>query len=137
MKLAYSAKIILAWAEAVGGNKTIRDWLMKNGYPELGMFEHAIQLSDQAHKWLVDNGFPHLSAAVYGAEGKKSAVEWLLKHNFDVLANVAMAGDGDQKAFEWLLKNQHREFAMLAKRIEQAKDEIERDHNDVHKISKK
>ena len=33
----YPEKIVVAWGEAISGNIEIRDWLMKNNYPELGL----------------------------------------------------------------------------------------------------
>ena len=86
-------------------------------------------------KWLFDNNFPHLAAVVSGAEGKQEAIEWLNKYEWDILAKVAMVGDGNEKAFQWLVANGHKEMAIIGRKIELVKDEIERDHNDAHKIS--
>jgi len=91
---------------------------------------------DDAKKWLLENGFQHLAATISGAEGNKNAIAWLEMHNFDVLAMVARLGDGDENALEWLLRHNHREMAMVGKRIQIVKDMIERDNNDIHKISK-
>ena len=52
-----------------------------------------------------------------------------------MLFHMAKAGDGDQESFNWLL-NKDKEMAMVAKKIEFVKDQIEADNNDVHKISK-
>ena len=65
----YPTKIIVAWAEAISGNKTIRDWLTSNGYEELAAFTYALNLQDDARKWLMDNGHPELMALINGAEG--------------------------------------------------------------------
>lgn len=136
MKVAYPAKILLAWGEAISGNAKIREWLMVNGYPELGIFVFALRNKDDAKKWLFDNDYRHLAATISGAEGNKSAIEWLNKSNFDVLARVAAVGHGDEAAFHWLIQHGQRELALIGKKIEAVKDEIERDNNDVHKISK-
>jgi hypothetical protein len=135
LKTSYPAKILVAWAEAIGGNKKIRDWLATNGYPELNVFVFALNNKEDALKWLLENGHPHLAATIAGAEGKKDAIEWLKKYKFDVLCHVAMTGDGNEASFNWLIKNGHREMAIVAKRIEEVKDIIEQDNNDVHKIS--
>ncbi len=132
---SYPAKVLLAWGEAIEGNQKIREWLAQNGYLELSMFTYALRLKSDAMKWLFDNGFPHLAAVVSGAEGKSAAIEWLNKYQWDVLAKVAMLGDGDEQAFKWLVSNGHQEMAIVGRKIEQVKDEIERDHNDAHKIS--
>ncbi len=135
MKTNYPAKVLIAWGEAIRGNKEIREWLLKNGYKELGVFVYALHNKEDAKNWLMENGFQPLAAAIAGSEGKKDAIDWLNKYNFDILAKVALVGDGDERAFKWLLTNGHREMAMVAKRIQEVKDMIERDNNDVHKIS--
>lgn len=135
MKTTYPAKILLAWAEAIGGNKKIREWLALNGYPELNVFVFALNNKDDALQWLLDNGHQQLAATIAGAEGKKDAVGWLKRHKFDVLVHVALTGDGNQASFKWLVTNGHREMALVAKRIEEVKDMIEQDNNDVHRIS--
>jgi hypothetical protein len=48
---------------------------------------------------------------------------------------MAEAGDGNEDAFNWLMRNDLNIFAMLAKKIEFIKDQIEEDNNDPHKIS--
>ncbi len=136
MKTTYPAKILLAWGEAISGNIEIRTWLVNNGYKELGLFVFALRNKSDAREWLFENNYPHLMATVAGAEGKKDAVEWLFHHKFDVLAHTALTGDGEEESFQWLLRHGHKEMAIIGKKIEEVKDEIERDHNDVHKISK-
>lgn len=135
MRKSYPAKVILAWSEAVSGNKQIRDWLMKNGYPELGLFSFAVRNQDEARKWLMANGFPHLMATINGSEGNGEAVDWLMKNDFDILAHVALSADGDEKSLNWLKDAGHREFAMLSLKIRYIKDEIEQNNNDIHRIS--
>ncbi len=136
MKAAYPAKILIAWGEAISGNKKIRDWLMGNGYKELAIFTYALRNKDDARKWLLENGHPHLAATVEGAEGREDAVKWLENYDYDVLAKTARAGDGDESAFRWLITNGQKEMAVVSKKIKEVKDEIERDNNDIHKISK-
>lgn len=135
LKAAYPAKVLLAWTEAVGGHKGLREWLIENGFKELGIFVYALHNKDDARKWLMENGHQHLLATIVGAEGKKDAIDWLERYDFDLLARVARSADGDEKSFHWLQQNGHRELAMLSKRMEAVKDEIERDNNDMHKIS--
>ena len=60
-------------------------------------------------------------------------MKWLEKNNFNVLKQMALAGDSDEEAFNWLICNGHREFAMLAKKMEQVKIDIDNDNSDVHK----
>ena len=134
MRLQYPAKILVAWGEAVSGNATIRDWLIKNGYPELGIFVFALYLKSDARKWLLENGQPHLMAVIRGIEGDEKALEWLETHDLLVLRKVAECG-GDEEAFQWLLSKGHRELAMLGLKMWSIKMQIEDDHNDPHKYS--
>ncbi|MEO5585294.1 MAG: hypothetical protein ABIQ75_07555 [Flavobacteriales bacterium] len=135
MRTEYSAKILLAWGEAISGNTQIRDWLIKNGFPELGIFVFALHLKADARKWLMEHGHPHLMAVIRGVEGENKALEWLEAHDMVVLRKVAECG-GDEEAFQWLLKNEHRELAMLGLKMWSIKMQIEDDHNDPHKFSR-
>ena len=45
MRTEYPAKVLLAWGEAIMGHAQLRDWLIKNGYPELGIFTFAQQFT--------------------------------------------------------------------------------------------
>lgn len=134
-KLEYPAKILIAWAEAIGGNKQITEWLIRNGYIELGIFVYALKLDNDARKWLMDNGYAHLMALISAVERNKAAIEWLKKHNFTILEKIALAGDGDEESFQWLVNNNFRDFAYISKKIQFVKDEIEDRNNDPHYIS--
>ena len=133
--LVYPAKIIVAWAEAIKGNKQIRDWLAQNGYPELYTFIFALNLKEDARNWLLKNNYPHLLALIQGVEGNKTAKQWLKENNFIILYQMALAADGDKEAMNWLLKHE-KDFAMVALRIQHVKNEIQTDHDDPHKMSK-
>lgn len=135
--LNYSSKILVGWAEAIGGNIELRDWFLSSDeYKELGMCVHALLLKEDAREWLMKNGYAHLMAMVNGAEGNANAVHWLNKANFQVLKHVALAGDGEVASVNWLIKNRHPEFAMIAERIRVLKDQIEDTHNDIHSFGK-
>ena len=135
--LKYPPKILVGWAEAIAGNTELRDWfLASEDYKELGMAIYALQLKDDARDWLMQNGYAHLMAMINGVEGNKEALHWLEKNNFQVLKHVALAGDGHEESFQWLTKNGHEEFALISQRIKKLKDEIEEDHNDVHKFGR-
>ena len=130
----YPAKILIAWAEAISGNSDIRDWLIKNGYKELGLFTFALRNMDDARMWLMENKYPHLLALINGIEGNLQALQWLESNGFKTFSIMALAADGNKSAKEWLLKN-NKLLAMVALKMEFVKDEIERDNNDAHKIS--
>lgn len=136
MRTEYPAKILIAWGEAISGHRDLRDWLTKNGYPELGIFVFALNNKDEARKWLMANGHQHLMAIIRGIEGDKVALEWLERNGMKVLQQVALTGDHDDNAFHWLLKHDHRELAMLGLKMRKVKAEIEDDNRDPHKYPK-
>lgn len=133
--LKYHPKILIGWAEAIGGNKDLLEWFLASPeFKELGIFVYALHLKPDARAWLLKNGYAHLMAMINGVEGNQVALQWLEKNNFHVLKHVALSGDGNQESFKWLLDNGHQEFAMISKKIEQVKNDIEENHNDVHKF---
>jgi membrane protein required for beta-lactamase induction len=136
MRTDYPAKILLAWGEAISGNAALRDWLITNGYPELGIFTFALRNKADARKWLMDNGHPHLMAVINGIEGNAAALDWLERNNMSMLKQVALTGDGDDEAFKWLLQHGHREMAMLGQKMRVVKAAIEEDNTDPHKYPK-
>ena len=127
----YPEKIIIAWGEAISGNLEVRDWLMKNKYPELGLFCHALYFDKSASDWLMKHA-PHLLATIKGVEGKNDAIRWLEINGFKLLAKVAKAADNDKEQMRWLMLND-KLFGLLAQRIKLVKDDIEEANNDVHR----
>ena len=134
--MQYPAKVLLAWGEAISGNRQLLDWLMKNGYQELGMTCHAIHLVDSARAWLMSNGQPHLMALVNGAEGNKNALVWLHQYGYKHLADMALGADNDDDAIQRLIAAEQREWAGVALKIRSVKNQIEERHNDVHSLSR-
>ena len=132
--LKYPPKVIVAWGEAIAGNSKIRDWLMKNGFPELGMFTFALRNDQKAKMWLMQNGYPHLNAMISGAEGDIRAIKWLDNFGFELLKNMAIAIDGDEEAEAWV-KNHDKFFYVVMKKMEIVKDQIHMDNTDPHKIN--
>lgn len=128
----YPAKIILAWAKAIQGNKDFLLWLKENGYPELVMATYAIYLKDEAREWLQKNGYAHLMAMINAAEGNERAQKWLLKYNFLTLYHIALAVEDERESFDWLGKNAPADIFILTQAIKTIKDKIEENHNDIH-----
>mgnify|MGYP004169864977 FL=1 len=85
----------------------------------------------------MSNQHPHLMAMVSGAEGNSQAVRWLQKFGFNYLKDVALGADNDDEAIKRLIKAQQREWAGIALKIRSVKNQIERDNNDIHKISRR
>ena len=63
------------------------EWLMRNGYPELGALSRTIQGDTEAKDWLMQHGFPHL-AAIDSAIDKES-IAWLEKQELQVFIILA------------------------------------------------
>jgi len=135
MRTDYPAKVLLAWGEAISGNVGLRDWLIKNGYPELGIFTYALRNKQDARQWLMQHGHPHLMAVITGIEGDKTALSWLDHHGFSILKHVALTGDGEESSFQWLMQHGHREMAMLGTKMHVVKRGMDEDYTDPHKFS--
>lgn len=75
-------------------------------------------------------------ALINGIEGSQNALTWLQTHGYSTLYKMALIGDGDENTFEEMKRNDLKVYAMLAKKMQQVKDEIEEQNNDIHRISK-
>lgn len=133
--LNYPVKVLAVWGEAISGKKEFLEVLLKSEFKELGLFVHAMHNQDSARIWLMNNGFPHLLALLNAVERKKDARIWLKAHNFTTLYHMALCGDGDEDSFKWLIEHDQKEMAMIAKKIEFVKNEIEDNNSDPHRIS--
>ena len=133
--LNYPVKVLAVWGEAISGDKKCLNVLLKSEYKELGLFVHAMHNQDEARKWLMDNGFPQLLALLNGTERKKDALHWLKFHKLTTLYHMALCADSEHDSFDWLINNDQKEMAMIAKKIEFVKNEIEDNNSDPHKIS--
>lgn len=132
--LNYNAKIVLGWAEAIGGNTKLRDWFATNGYEELSFFCYALLLKSDARDWLMTNGYAHLMACVHAIEEDEAALNWLERYNFNTLKYLALAGRGEKEGYVWIKENLSVEYFILAQKIQEVKDDIEENHNDTHKF---
>lgn len=131
MRTEYPVKILLAWGEAISGHAGLRDWLIKNGYPELGVFTFALRNKPDAREWLMKNGHPHLMAVISGIEGDEKALEWLERSGMATLRHVALAGD-EPESFKWLVRHGHRELAMVGLRMGKVKRDLDEHYGDIH-----
>lgn len=134
--LDYEPKIIVAWSQAISGNKRIWNWLNENGYEELAMSCYAIKLKDEARNWLQENGYAHLLAMINASEGNESAQKWLRVHKFELLYHIAMFVEADEMSVKWIAQNASSDIFLLATAIRKVKDEIEENHNDIHSFGK-
>ena len=135
MRTEYPAKVLLAWGEAIAGHAGLRDWLIKNGYPELGIFTFALRNKPDARDGLMKNGHPHLLAIITGIEGDKGALAWLDHFKMPALKQVALAGDGDEKAVRWLIDHGQKELALAGLKMHKVKSAMDDDYSDPHKFA--
>ena len=136
MERQYPVKVLVAWGEAISGNRELRDWLLGNGFPELGLFVHAMHNQQSAREWLQQEGFPELMALCCGTEGDARAVQWLLNHGHITLANMARAADNDDDAMRILMEEPDRIWATLALKMRSIKNGIDERHNDWNSFNK-
>ncbi len=127
----YPIKILVAWGEAIDGKREIRDWLAKNGYPELAVFCFALKNETSAQDWLIKNGYPQFVALIKAIEGEKSAQDWLMKYKFEILLHISAAAGGNVDSKRWLL-NTDKIYAALANKMGRIKDDIEWNNNSIH-----
>jgi hypothetical protein len=132
--LKYPSKILIAWREAIGGNKDLRDFLLKSKYKELGIFCYALNNNEKSRKWLFDNNCAHLLATIEAIEGKEIALKWLKINGFDLLFHLARSADSWEDSQKWLQKRDKLLYAISLK-IEFIKDEIDRLNDDPHRIN--
>jgi hypothetical protein len=132
--LNYPIKIIIAFGEAISGNLKIMNWLLKNGYPELGALANAIQTSHTAYDWLVNNKFLHYAAFCSAVYNDENALLWLKKYKFDFLVTLAEASMGDDIAYIKLKKENNLPFYIIAKKIQFIRNQKIDDHYDYHKF---
>ena len=132
--LNYPAKILLAWKEAIGGNKEIRSFLLKSKYKELGVFCFALINDKSSREWLLKNNYAHLLALIHGVEGKTDAWYWLKKNEFTKLFHMARGGDSWKESLDWL-KERDKILYGITLQMEKIKDEIDEKNNAPHKIN--
>jgi hypothetical protein len=132
--LEYPTKILIAWKEAIGGNKDIIELLLKSKYKELGVFCFALRNNEKSRNWLFENNYAHLLATIEGIEGKDKALVWLKKNGFELLFHFARSADSWEDSQKWLQKKDKLFYAISLK-IEYVKDEIDRKNDDPHQLN--
>lgn len=129
----YPVKILMAFGCTFeGGGNEFFDWLMRNGYPELGALSHAIQGDTEAKQWLMDNRFPHLAAIDSAIDEEEKAQQWLLKNHFEINFIFAKAVNNDEDALNWLEKNDMGVLVVVANKIRKYLDDKYLDYHKIH-----
>lgn len=132
--LHYPVKILLAFGEAISGNRKIFNWLMNNGYPELAALANSLQTNEEAFEWLMKNGYPHFAALSNAVDDDNKAYIWLKKHKFVLLVVLADASRGKKEAINALHSKGLKVFVLIAKKILEIKNQQKLDYDDYHKI---
>ncbi len=128
----YPPKILIAFAETFTPNDEIFNWLMKNGYPELGALSACLKGSKDAFNWLMKNGYPHFCALDSAIDGNRVAHMWLQKNKFDMYAVLADVCRNVESAIAYCKENQLTDFLYIG-------EKFRRFHNlrkyDYHKLN--
>ncbi|MFT6846207.1 MAG: hypothetical protein ACJAUV_002412 [Flavobacteriales bacterium] len=131
----YPIKVLFSWGLAIKGDIKFRDWLIKNGYKELGLFVYGLHLKDEAREWLLKNA-PHLMALLNAVEENPQALKWLKINKYDALFHVAEAALEKQESIQWLNNMKLKELLFVAQQIGVVKNQIATEHNETYKISR-
>ncbi len=129
--LEYPVKILVAFGESIKGNEEIHEWLLNNGYPELGALSNAIRGSDDAFKWLMKFK-PELAALDSAIDNDPKALLWLNVHKLYFLEVFADACRGKKEALQWLGKKDLKVFLRLAQIIKDFRDRQTYDYHKMH-----
>ena len=130
--LQYPVKVLLAFGETFSENEGLLNWLLQNGYPELGALSSAIRGSEEAYLWLIKNGFRELAALDSAIDDNKQAYEWLNINKHFFLAVISDACHNEAEAIAWLVKNDLQVFLNIAAKIRFFRDNQTFDHHKIH-----
>lgn len=125
----YPQKVLLAWLEAIKGNKEITKWLLSSQFKELGIFTFALYNDSSARKWLLEQHFLWVIAFLDAIESDDEAVKWLLKSEYKSLAPIARAADNDPQAEQLILKNKNAFEISLYQEIRKIKNYLQARHD--------
>lgn len=131
----YDVKLLLAFGEAIDGNKKIFSWLLSNGYPELAALASAIRADEGALKWLMEHGYPHFAILSDAIDDEEEAIAWLKRYEmkFYLIFADACSVSGEA-AMKWLEQNNYKTFMILAMKIKDVLKQQAFDHYDYHKM---
>jgi hypothetical protein len=133
MNIYYPAKIWLAFGETFSEKgESFVEWLMKNGYPELGALSHAIRGSEQALEWLMRNKFLHLAALDGAIDENQKAYKWLADNQHPLLVLFADACHGALPAIDWFKRHNLSAFLVIAGKIKEWRDSQTFDYHKLH-----
>lgn len=130
----YDVKLLLAFLEALKGDKKFLDFLFNNGYPELAALANAINSDTDALDWLIkQSGYPEFGVLSNAIDGEDNAIEWLRKYKCDFLLRFALACQKDDEAIKWFVANDLKIFILIIQRIHEILLFQSWDSSDVHR----
>lgn len=100
--LKYNVKVLLALEKAIEGKDAFFQWLVENGYPELGAFSNFLHDDPGAEKFLVQTGNGWLGLLSHAIDGDQRAREWVRVNLHQANLMFALACREDEKAQSWL-----------------------------------
>lgn len=127
-KFRYKVEVLIAFGEALKGNKEIYNWLLNNGYPELAALSNSIRGSNKAFDWLLKN-YPQLAALDHVIDGHPAPLPWLKKHGYDFYIIFAHACQKRPEALDYLKKRKLKVYLYLADIINQCLKDKEHDYH--------
>ena len=130
----YDAKLLLAFGESLKLDRKFTDFLIKNGFPELGALSSAINADTDALQWLLDNGYPEFAVLSNAIDNEDAAIAWLEKYNCDFLSKFAAACRKEDEAVKWFVANNLHIYIRLIKIIQEILLRQALASDDVHKL---
>ena len=100
--LSYNVKVLLALEKSIEGKDTFFQWLVENGYPELGAFSNFLHDDPNAEQFLVKTGNGWLGLLSHAIDGDKRALAWVKMHLHQANLMFALACREEEKAQSWL-----------------------------------
>jgi len=100
--LKYNVKVLLALEKSIEGKDAFFQWLVENGYPELGAFSNFLHDDPGAEKFLVQTGNGWLGLLSHAIDGDPRAREWVRVNLHQANLMFALACREDEKAQSWL-----------------------------------
>lgn len=129
----YDVKILLAFGQALSGERPFSDFLLHNGFAELAALAAAIHSDEDALKWLLKNKHPEFAVLIGAIDGEEKAMAWLKKYNFDFLLRFALACRKNDEAIKWFVQNDLKVYIQLIQMIHNILQKQIDDSADVHK----
>ncbi|MDR2868090.1 MAG: hypothetical protein LBV46_00920 [Bacteroidales bacterium] len=128
----YDVKILLAFHEALKGDKKFSGFLFTTGFPELTALAAAINSDTEALDWLLAN-YPEFGVLSNAIDNEEHAIAWLEKYNCDFLSKFAAACRKEDEAIKWFADNNLKVFILIIRTIHDTLLFQSWDSSDIHR----